>query len=226
MTFGEVDPTPWTKPVAVVGQGPSLAGIDLSPLKGRCHVVAVKAAMFDVPWADCGVGIDMPRLIHWRDRIAQEVNLPVYWACDKSIITHQHVIPNVILVERINTEGLSDDPRILRGNGTSGYAGLNLAYLKLKSSPAAVRRIALLGFDHKPNGGNWHHDERNYWRYPRMPQQPARWQNWAVHYNGAAPQLAAAGIEVMNGAPDSLITAFRRVTPCNVIAWLLGETVQ
>ncbi len=199
---GSIGP-PWfdDKPVAVIGCGPSLAGIDLSSLRGCCHVIAVKAAMFQYPWADCGVGLDFPRFIEWRDRLG-ELSFPVYWAFDPhQWKRHKVVVPaNVVAIRRDTKYRLSEALDLLNGP-TSGFAGLNVAMLK------RAKQIYLFGYDYA--GETASHAHPTY--YANERKNAASWAGWAAAYRFAASVLQKRDISVINASPDSSIGVFAKM---------------
>jgi len=84
--------------------------------------------------------------------------------------------------------------------GTSGYAALNVAFLK------RATHIALLGFD--MYGGYWHR-AYNHLGGPRISEMS---DVWSAAFEPAARQLENAGVIVTNYSPDSRITAFPKAT--------------
>lgn len=95
-------------------------------------------------------------------------------------------IPGVTYLQQRHEPGLSDDPRYVHTGGNSGYAAINLAYLK------HAKRIHLVGYDMVGRNGV----ERD------------KFRDWAPRFDSMLPQLKAAGITVINHNPDSAITAF------------------
>lgn len=100
--------------------------------------------------------------------------------------------------------GLSEDPGAIN-TGNSAYGALGLAYHQRPD------RIAMLGVD-----GTNH-------SYAYLPGRPG----WSLtHLPGlfasALPQLA--GIEVINGSPESRVDCFPRVSPEAALAWLTERT--
>lgn len=81
--------------------------------------------------------------------------------------------------------GLSEDPRALEVGGNSGYAAINLAYLR------GAQSIHLVGFDMLPADGE-------------------KFQHWAPRFRTMIPQLTARGVQVLNHNPDSAIDAFQK----------------
>lgn len=80
--------------------------------------------------------------------------------------------------------GLSDDPGAVCTGGNSGYAAINLAYLK------GARVIHLAGFD--------------------MEDADDRFRQWIPRFRTMLPQLSARGVTVINHNPRSAIDAFPR----------------
>lgn len=83
-------------------------------------------------------------------------------------------------------DGLSEDPAILNTGCNTGYAAINLAYLKQASV------IHLVGYDMQPSD-----NERFEW--------------WAPLFRNMLPQLAARNVAVLNHNLKSYIDAFPRV---------------
>lgn len=115
----------------------------------------------------------------------------------------QDRLPGAIHVERRLHSGLSDDPKIIRIGGTSGSGAVNLAYLK------RAQQVFLLGYDYDRLGAHFISYD--------PPDDPAyclqiQWAMWAAHYDSMLPQLKASGVEVINCNPDSVISAFPKMT--------------
>ena len=218
MRLGRVLPPWWNdKPIAVVGTGPSLINVDLERLRGHCHVLAVKAAIFDLQWADCGFGIDRPRYQEWVDRLA-EVPMTVYWAVDPTREVPQP--GNVIFLRRDNNQMFCPDDDRICGGASSGYAALHMAMHKRPGR----QPIYLFGYDYgagtKIDGNRpWHVNERHY-RRPRS-HSPRNWKVWAENFTNLAMVLREQRISVFNASPDSLIGAFPKMTPEEAIGRII-----
>lgn len=192
-------------PTVIVGGGHSLTGFDLEQLRGRAHVIAVKGVIFDLPWADCGAGIDHPRLIEWQQRL-DDVSMPVYWAVTPSLIAHDKVKrpKSVTFLQKLEGFKISTDPSKLNEGGTSGFGALGVAVHK------RAKDIVLLGFDYDGPQKNWHRNGGHYKEHRH--QQLAAWAIWARSYDVAVPGLKALGVRVRNASPKSRITAFEKIT--------------
>jgi len=217
--YGEVAAPWWDDgPVAIVAGGPSLRGFDwdqLGDLQAKgCHILTVKGSIFDIPWADAGFGLDMPRFEEWRLRLA-ELPTRVYWAVpvEHAVVTSRPS-DNMVFLKRIAGEAISTDPTMIFSGGTSGFGALQLAILK------HAKRIVLFGFDYNPNVTGIHaHNKRNMsFRHndshysKRRAQNVVNWRNWAGSFNAFRPFCERRGIEVINASEHSAITAFPRVS--------------
>jgi hypothetical protein len=195
-------------PTVIVGAGPSLIGKSLEPLRGKAHVVAVTSALWDLPWADVGFGVDYDELLNWWERF-KESPLPIWWVINRSRMGYKlpmGVSDNLHFMKMMSGVQLSDDPWHVCGGGTSGFGALNFAWLK-----GARKVILLLGFDYRSDAaGNWHYKESAYGR--ELHYRAELWQQWAEYFSYIAGQLEAFGVKVLNGSPASEIRCFPRVT--------------
>ncbi|MFO0271378.1 MAG: hypothetical protein ACK53W_12690 [Gemmatimonadota bacterium] len=200
--FRTVGPRDWTRDiVAIVGTGPSLIGFDFDRLRGIGRVLAVKEAVFDLPFADACVSIDA-KWFRRRGPALTDVLVPLYQAADEAWMGH--VLPNATFLRYRRGEGLSDDPAELVVHGSSGYSAVNYAYLR------GARRVVLLGFDYANRDGA-HHYARYEW-HGSANLNTRYLPSWAAGYRSMLPQLARAGVTVINANPDSAMDAFLRMT--------------
>lgn len=97
-------------------------------------------------------------------------------------------------------QGLSFDPAFVRTGMNSGFQALNLAVL------FGCTRILLLGFDMQKTGG------RSHWfgDHPGKLNRTSPFPEFRKAFEAAAPQLAAAGIEVINCSRETALTCFPR----------------
>jgi hypothetical protein len=197
---------PWwdDKPVAIIGNGPSLRAFDYERLRGAFHVLAVKGAMFNIPWADAGFGLDIPRYLEWHGMLNAVRTMPVYWATPKiKFLGDGPHAPCVKFLKRLDHSDLSDDPSAVCSGGTSGFGAFNLAYLK------RAKRIVLLGFEYNADAGG-HADTRAY--IMDRSQDGDRWKQWARNFGSIKRRIDLAGIKVINAAPASRIVAFAKMS--------------
>lgn len=203
---------PWwgSRPVAVIGGGPSLKAAlsdveaGLSRIRGKAHVLAVKGAVFDIPWADAGFGIDTSDMETWWGRLSG-VTYPVWWALPERYKTPHSEAPHCLrLIRRVHGTKIPTDPGCICSGGTSGFAAIPFAVMK------GARRIVLFGLDYAPGAdGEWYWSDGHYTR--GMPGAN-NWKRWAGVFRDLVPQLRERGVRVVNASPASEIDAFPRVT--------------
>jgi len=170
------------------------------------RTIAVNDAWRIAPWADVLYGADGPWWMHHRGvpRFAGEK-----WTQDKG--------PNSLSRPRggcaadlyglsvarseANGPGVSLDPGYIRQGANSGFQALNLAAL------FGAARIWLLGFDMQHTGGRKHF----FGPHPGPLDRGHSFKKWVAAFNTAAPQLAAAGIEVINCTRETALACFPRV---------------
>ena len=192
--YGRVAKPFWDdRPVAVIGGGPSVKDIDFDMLRGA-HVLAVKNTIFDVPWADAGFAHG--NYEEMRDKLA-DVPARVYWAlyADQR---HPAPLKNVTFLKRQYGVGMSDDPGVIYGGATSGFAAMQICIHKRAKS------IVLFGFDYD-RATSTTTDTRGFKRV-------ANWREWAEHFRVYVPHLTKHGISVANACPSSAISCFQKVS--------------
>lgn len=209
--FEAVGPPWWDdRPVLIVGCGPSLADVDMSELEGLGHILAVKGAMFDLPFAEIGFGIDLPRMREWH-HLFGDLPFPVWWAVPdgKPPIRIMHP-SNVHFLKRVRrTEPLTDDPGSVVNGGTSGYSAVNFAVHK------RAKQIVLFGFDYSHHKGHWHY--RPHHRAPR-PQRSIHWANWGSNFAPLVAELKKRGIELLNASEISTIRDIERCSYAQAVS--------
>jgi hypothetical protein len=202
LEFSRVGEPYWSdKPVAIVGAGPSLRGFYFQRLRGPWYVVAVNQKVWDLPWADACISIDIPWIKDQAQRVVA-TGVPLYVAGPEH---HQcpHV-PGCHYLKRSRTVAFAEEADTLEMGGTSGYAALNFVYHK------RPKVMVLFGYDYSASAGD--HDKPE--QYPWHPEgHNARyWPRWARNFTEPLPQIERAGITILNASPDSTISAFRRCT--------------
>lgn len=200
VVFGSVSPDPsWSsRPVFIIGGGPSLTGRDLSGLRDRGWVLGVNRAADEVP-CDASFTMDAPfanrrqlDLEKWSE--SQEV----YFAVP---LDHPRPrIPGVIYLNRLMEDGCSKDPKEVRNGLNSGHGAIQCAILK------GAREIFLLGFDlvdPGPGPVHWHSGHGN--RASR--NAIVHWPKWMPKFQQIADQKPE-GVEIFNANPESAIRSF------------------
>lgn len=187
VNYGSVSPPYWEDDLFLIGGGKSAVGFDYSLLREK-RVLAVNSHSLSLVNAAAAVAVfslDNRWVRGNRDFLAgfageKYVALPLETWPDCG------GIPGVTYLRWGYEFGLSEDPSVVNTGGNSGYAALNLAYLK------RARRIFLVGFDM-----NWHED-------------PTYFQ-WAAKFRTTVRQLVERGMPVYNVNPRSSIDAFPRI---------------
>lgn len=196
---------PKAERVAVVGSGPSLRDIAPNEIV-RCGatVIAVNGAIDWLGRADYWFTLDpsqvnMVRARHRVEGCRYVMALPRIARCPDGVTRLLRVEGSLFGRARA-PGGLSDEPGAIN-TGNSGFGALNLAY------HMRPRKILLLGVDAKQerrvDGG-----------------MPRSLEHLPALFASAVPQLKAAGIDVVNGSPDSKVTCFTRMTPREAMQWL------
>jgi len=177
--------------VAIVASGESTKRTNVSLTRDRMHVLAVKANIDVVPWAEVVYGCDE---MWWNMR----KGLPKY---DGIKIAHAPTVvsryPEVKKVE-VDTRDLIlvDKPLTIGNGGNSGFQAINLAV------QFGAKDIILVGFDVK--GQHWY--GRN--QAPMNNPDTLNFQRWLKGFDNVAPSLRMMGVTVVNTSPDSAIKCF------------------
>lgn len=215
-TFHDIEAPWWNDaPILIIGSGPSVKGKDLGALRGLGNVIAVKAAMFELSWANCGFGVDLPRLREWENRVA-DLPFPVYWGLEESMNLHD--IDNVKYIKRLRDESHSSDLSLINCGGTSGFGALDFAIKKL--GPVKKNsEIYMFGFDYGVDaGGSWHANPCHY--SIKRKQNPDNWRSWASRFEAIAKTASEYGISVYNVGLNSNIDAFIKVSYESAVKYL------
>lgn len=185
MGYGTIGP-PWWDEVWIVASGPSVRQFDLSRLRFK-QVLAVNDALFQVPPSQqlAVATIDPDWTRRHRDFLAAHQG-EKYCAVPLETWPDCYGIPGMTYLQQSHCDGLSDDPQFLCTGGNSGYAALNVAYLK------RAKTIHLVGFDMDPS-------------------QDDKFRQWAPRFDTMLPQLRRRGVVVTNHNPRSFVDAFPRV---------------
>lgn len=182
----------WTNETAViVATGPSAAEQPLIKARGLAKFIALKSSWRLCPWADVLYGADRG----WWLANKGAPDFKGLRVCASPTI--QRCFPGVQLVKlaprgmRIATDGKL-------GGSHSGAQAINLAI------NYGARLILLVGFDMTmKRGAHWKEND------PGVARPVAsRIAKWRIEMDGMAPQFRALGVEVINCATQSELTAF------------------
>jgi hypothetical protein len=191
--------------VALLGTGPSLSQREVDYLRGKCRVIAINSAWVMAPWADVLYACDF----RWWEQYWQSVrdSFNPQGLCIRLGRNERHPeeeVPEIIggvnlkALKHCGTEGIETDPSGLRTGRNSGYQALNLAI------HFGAVRILLLAYDLKQIAGKTHF----FGDYPKLSNNPALYPILIGHFEDAAPEIAALGVEVINCTEGSALKAF------------------
>ena len=185
------------RPVLVIGSGPSLRPEDIE---------AAKAA--GLPTIGCNDNfVFNPDVLYVADPPWVDANLecqshPDKWTVSESIAEkYPDAGWNCIQVEVTGGKaGLSFDPYMVHHGFNAGYQMLNWAML------AGAKKIILTGYDMQPDG------ERMRWRgrHPGGVEKGGaeKFAKWRAKFATTVPDLASAGVEVINCTRSTALECF------------------
>lgn len=195
----------WTPPrmwsgetVFIIGGGPSLSSMDLSPIHKRKSIGANCAYLLG-NWID---------IIIFGDHNFHRDNLPHCMEHYKGLICTcctKYYSPPLLNHPRIKvlvrgSYGLESKPGKISWNNSTGAAAVSLAYI------LGAKKIVLLGFDmHRDdNGNNNFHDHHK-------GQGPTSQEVYDRHIRGFEHIKNSKKVEIVNATPDSSMTLFPMV---------------
>lgn len=117
------------KPLLIVGCGASLKGFDLNRLRGLGRILAVKEAIWDLPFAHACFGLDVPWMERQRTKLS-ELPMPLYLAVPPNRAFP--IMANATYYMRKFSDRLSDNAAEISCGRNSGFGAINLAYHKLR----------------------------------------------------------------------------------------------
>lgn len=189
-----------------MASGPSLTAEDASAARGRARIIAVNDSWRLAPFADLLYAADAPWWDH-ENGAKHRGFAGEKWTQDQRSGSDAQFKAaarwGLTLVHSENRAGLSFAPELVHQGGNSAFQALNLALL------FGARRILLLGFDMQATGGRAHF----FGNHPPGLDHQQPFGMWRAAFAAAAPQLAEAGIEVINCSHETALTCF----PCRPI---------
>lgn len=191
-----IGPQWWdSRPVVLIGGGPSLRGFDLGRLSHvNATIVGINQAMFDTR-CDAGFSADSEFIAERRQTIESLIGQGV------EIILTDHSIERATHVVRRLAGGLSTDLNAVNTGGDSGKAALDAAVLK------RARKVVLLGFDYGADGSG-----RDHYHDAYRPRPHNGWLTWAGYYDAALPTLKTLGVTVIDASPHGALSCFSKMS--------------
>jgi hypothetical protein len=186
---------------AIVASGPSAVREKFHLLLERrdIKVVAINTSFQLVPWADLLYACDGKWWEAYKG-VPDFTGLKVTYERD-AVIKYPEL--KRIEVARFGNELLIATPGLVGAGGNSGFQALNLVV------QFGVKKIILIGFDMRVDGGgHWHP------RHPYPLSNPDAASNiprWRRAIDGAARKLAELGVEVVNCSMVSDLRAYPKM---------------
>jgi hypothetical protein len=193
--------------VAIVASGPSIKGLDLSILRDRIHVIAIKATVDLCPWADICYGCDAP---WWIDRkgLPKFSGIKIFHGIAANQFSNMRRCEIDISSDRI----LVEKPMKIGNGGNSGFQALNLAI------QFGATDIILIGLDCHNRGG-LHYYGRNTWLNANNPMG-TNFTRWLKGFGIAKKDIDRLGVNVINASMESELQCFRKVSlPAIMTEW-------
>lgn len=187
------------KYAAVIACGPSAKSADLSPLKDRVKVIAIKEAYDLAPFADVVYGCDYPWW-EFRRGLPQFNGLKLSW--DPRTPAAYPGVQGIQIRDKTLDLVTLDQPGSIGSGRNSGFQALNLA------AQFGAKGIALIGFDMTARDGV-HFYGRNNWANSNNPDHSS-FHRWLQAFGRAAPMLRDRGFDIVNCSPRSVLECFRR----------------
>jgi hypothetical protein len=187
----------------IAGSGPSLTDEDIEYVRQARERSAVKLIVINTtyrlaPWADMLYACDG----RWWDQYKPDFHgLKV--SPDARAVEY-----GAVRVPGEDLDGLSFDPLRIHFGANSAYQALNVAVLM------GVKRVLFLGLDMTNSGGShWHGDHPNGLNNPSDHMT----ETWRRKFATTPPDLAKAGVEVINCSRHTALECFPRRPLENVL---------
>jgi hypothetical protein len=185
--------------VAIVGAGPSLKSKDLSILKNRIHIIAIKTAIDLCPWAEICYGCDAA---WWNDRkgLPKFGGLKIFHGIQANQWSGLHRVE----IDLSKDQMLVDQPLKIGNGGNSGFQALNLAI------QFGATNVPLIGLDMGAVNGESHWYGRNKWQGANNPMQ-SNFNRWKQGFKAAKESIDKLGVEIVNCSMESTMKTFPKV---------------
>lgn len=191
---------------AIVAGGPSVKKMDLSVLKERIHVIAIKESVEKCPWAEVCYGCDAAWWLH-RKGLPQFRGIKIFHgvgAANRWADLHRAEI--VMGDDRM----LVEHPLKLGNGGNSGFQALNLAV------QFGATDIILIGYDCQSHGNDLHWYGRNTWLNASNPMQ-SNYNRWKKGFEIAKRDIDKMGVTVVNASAESELKCFRKTALSDIM---------
>lgn len=182
--------------VVCIATGPSLTQADVDACRGRARTIAVNDAYTIAPWADVLYACD-PKWWKWHRGAPTFQGLK--YTLEQKTVPPSKPWPDVQIVGRGKSTGLSLDRAAISTGHNSGYQAINLAVL------FGAIKIVLLGYDMgRPARGRSHF----FGEHPDKTQP--NYTKCITAFGTLAAQLTHVGVDVVNCSRQTALKCFRR----------------
>ena len=185
--------------VVIIASGPSAAGVDLEPARGRAKFIAINSSYRLCPWADVLYGCDAK---WWIAENGAPGFAGIKVAGEKRAAEQYHDVHHAE-VRAHNDRFLFDPLGTIGSGGNSGFQTINLGL------QFGARKFILVGYDMQIDSGlHWHGAHGKNLSNP-TPVNVARWRRVL---DGVAGELKALGAEVYNASAVSALTEYPKIS--------------
>lgn len=185
-----------SRPVFLIGGGPSAGRLGFKNMRDRGTVIAINDALKSLPWADIVFSADGSWAMRRIGPVSKFKGL-VALALDPS--TKVRFAQPFLRMKRVDGAAMATSPEEIPYGDNSGFGALNFAVA------CGAKRIALAGYDMNADG-HWH---AGYEWKTVAEKEPDRVSRWIKAFETVAPALKAAGVDVVNLNPESALRCFR-----------------
>ena len=182
--------------VYILGGGPSLKNFNFKELRGS-KVIAINKAMYAWPESQVLFWTDS-RFYTWYKNDVDRLKCLKYTLTPGSLYTG-----DINILRKGACHGLEEPKDSLAHGNNSGYAAINLAY------HLGAKRIILLGFDMRNEGGETHfHDG-----YPTRGTSDRMYvDKFLPGFRSLAASLKDKGVTVLNASTYSRLDVFTKIS--------------
>jgi hypothetical protein len=191
----------WTVPpmwkgqlVVIIGSGPSLTENQIVLVREAGHrVLVINDNYLRAPWADLLYACDQQWWRWHHEKALKFVGLKV--TCS-DVAAELYRENGLLWLPGYWRDGLSLNPSLIHLGKSSGYQAVNIAFL------AGVKRILLLGFDHRQI------DQKPHWFGDHPNKVRSHYAGWFKPWATVLPSIAGHDCEIINVTPNSALPTF------------------
>lgn len=184
-----------------IATGPSLTQQQVDLVKDAGKVYVVNDAYKIAPWANVLYAADY-EWWEYHQGCPEFAGRKVSCSAGAS-----GIFPKIEYIFR-SKRAFSFEPGMIALGGNSGYQALNLAITE------GARTVILLGYDMQLSSAGLRHF---FGEHPAGIARESNYAKWIENFNLIAPEIAAAGIRVINCSPGSALNCFEKANLQDII---------